>query len=93
LDTGGYVGTDELCLIEYFGTHDFGWCKTDVMEPYVVGEKFKLSEEKKEAGYSDKVTSDSYAIEEANNSFEYLEVRLFCELFCIECDDMDVSMM
>lgn len=72
---GGYVGTDNLCLIEYFGTHDFGWCKTDVMLPYVPGEKFKLSEEKKEAGYSESVTKDVNAIEEADSSFEYFEVR------------------
>ena len=71
---GAYVGTDQLCLIEYFGNHDFGWCKTDVMEPYVEGHKFVLSDDKKESGYSDKVTADAYAIEEADSSFEAMEV-------------------
>jgi len=73
---GGYVGTDQLCLVEYFGTHDFGWCKTEMMESYCRGEKFHLSEEKKESGYSDKVTGDAYAIEEAEGSFEYMEGAL-----------------
>lgn len=71
---GGYVGTDALCLVEYFGTHDFGWCKTDVMFPYEQGGKFKLPEDKKEAGYSDTVTKDANAVEEADGSFDYMKV-------------------
>lgn len=72
--SGGYVGTDQLCLIEYFGTHDFGWCKAELMEPYLQGQKFRLSEEKLESGYSDKITGDLNSVEEADSSFDYMKV-------------------
>ena len=62
-----------LLVVFYFA---FRWCKSEVMLPYVPGDKFKLTEEKKEAGYSDSVTKDSYAIEEADSSFEYMKVML-----------------
>jgi hypothetical protein len=44
------------------------------MLPYVRGEKFKLPEDRKEAGFSEGVTKDTYAIDEADSSFEHYEV-------------------
>ena len=40
------------------------------------GEKFVLPEDKKEAGFSDTVTKDQHAIEEANGSFDFMKVNI-----------------
>lgn len=86
---GGFVGTDQLCLVEYFGTHDFGWCKTELMIPYEKGGKFVLPEDKREAGYIDKVTQDATALEEAENSFENLQTALKATNIVPETDFLD----
>ena len=71
------MGTDQLCLIEYFGSHDFGWCKTEQIVPYIKGEDLVVPPDSREEGvYIDKVVADSYAIDEANSSFEYYQVRV-----------------
>lgn len=67
-----FIGTN-VCLVEYFGTHDFGWAKPELCIPFSPSGKLIIPPNKKGLVSSEKVTSDMNAMNEAVHMSELLQ--------------------
>lgn len=64
-----------LCLMEYFGTHDFGWIRFEKTFPYSENGLLSIPAELKGGSGPDKVTPDTNALNEAKEAYPYVHCK------------------